>query len=162
MRLAGVAATWLAALSATPLPAQTFPTKPVRIVVGFPPGGATDLVARAIQPKLTASLGKQVVVDNRPGANGVIGLEVLARSEPDGHTVGIGHIRICATGQHTIDVTRSSALNRTKKRLAGCVGLSRHCHREQDYRQHPHQHLPVPLPFAFCPLTYRSSQIPAA
>jgi tripartite-type tricarboxylate transporter receptor subunit TctC len=92
MRLAGVAATWLAAISATPLHAQTFPTKPVRIVVGFPPGGATDLVARAIQPKLTASLGKQVVVDNRPGANGVIGLEVLARSEPDGHTVGIGHI----------------------------------------------------------------------
>ena len=77
---------------AVPAPAQEFPTKPVRMVVGFPPGGATDLVARAIQPKLTASLGKQVVVDNRPGANGVIGLEVLARSEPDGHTVGIGHI----------------------------------------------------------------------
>jgi len=87
--------TWLAATSlaaAGPLGAQTFPTKPVRIVVGFPPGGATDLVARAIQPKLTASLGKQVVVDNRPGANGVIGLDVLARSEPDGHTIGVGHI----------------------------------------------------------------------
>jgi tripartite-type tricarboxylate transporter receptor subunit TctC len=77
---------------ALPALAQEFPTKPVRIVVGFPPGGATDLVARAIQPKLTASLGKQVVVDNRPGANGVIGLDVLARSEPDGHTASIGHI----------------------------------------------------------------------
>jgi tripartite-type tricarboxylate transporter receptor subunit TctC len=64
----------------------------VRFIVGFPPGGATDLVARAIQPKLSAAFGKQVVVDNRPGANGVIGLDVLARSEPDGHAVGIGHI----------------------------------------------------------------------
>ena len=87
--LAGLA---FAAAASASLCAQEFPTKPVRFIVGFPPGGATDLVARAIQPKLSAALGKQVVVDNRPGANGVIGLDVLARSEPDGHAVGIGHI----------------------------------------------------------------------
>ncbi len=74
------------------LAAEWSPTKPVRLIVGFPPGGATDLVARIIQPKLTAALGKQVVIDNRPGANGVISLDIISHSEPDGHSVGIGHI----------------------------------------------------------------------
>jgi tripartite-type tricarboxylate transporter receptor subunit TctC len=85
--LALTAATLAAAVSA-----QEFPSKPVRMIVGFPPGGATDLVARILQPKMSSSLGKQVVVDNRPGANGVISLDILARSEPDGHAVGFGHI----------------------------------------------------------------------
>ncbi|MDP2240083.1 MAG: tripartite tricarboxylate transporter substrate binding protein [Burkholderiales bacterium] len=77
--------------------AQDFPTKPVRMIVGFPPGGATDLVARILQPRLSEAFGKQVVVDNRPGANGVISLDILARSEPDGHTVGFGHIGTLVT-----------------------------------------------------------------
>ncbi len=68
------------------------PSKPVRFIVGFPPGGATDLVGRIIQPKLSASLGNQVVVDNRPGANGVISLQIIAKAEPDGYTIGMGHI----------------------------------------------------------------------
>jgi tripartite-type tricarboxylate transporter receptor subunit TctC len=68
------------------------PTKPVRMIVGFPPGGATDLVARLIAPKMSQGLGKQVVVDNRPGANGVISQEIIMRADPDGHTIGISHI----------------------------------------------------------------------
>src|SRR5215210_7385156 len=68
------------------------PTKPVRMIVGFPPGGATDLVARMIQPKMSAGLGKTVIIDNRPGANGVISNELIARADPDGHTIGFGHI----------------------------------------------------------------------
>jgi tripartite-type tricarboxylate transporter receptor subunit TctC len=68
------------------------PTKPVRIIVGFPPGGATDLVARQIAPKMSASLGRQVIVENRPGANGVISNELIMRADPDGHTIGFGHI----------------------------------------------------------------------
>lgn len=68
------------------------PAKPVRMIVGFPPGGATDLVARIIQPKMSASLGKQVIVDNRPGANGVLSNDLLAHADPDGHTIGFGHI----------------------------------------------------------------------
>lgn len=68
------------------------PTKPIRMIVGFPPGGATDLVARIIQPKMTAALGKQVIVDNRPGANGVLSNDLLAHADPDGHTIGFGHI----------------------------------------------------------------------
>jgi tripartite-type tricarboxylate transporter receptor subunit TctC len=62
------------------------------MIVGFPPGGATDLVARQIAPKMSQSLGRQVVVENRPGANGVISNELIMRADPDGHTIGFGHI----------------------------------------------------------------------
>ncbi|MDH5537361.1 MAG: tripartite tricarboxylate transporter substrate binding protein [Betaproteobacteria bacterium] len=79
-------------IAAPAMAADAFPAKPVRMIVGFPPGGATDLVARIIQPKMTEALGKQVIVDNRPGANGTISLDILARSEADGHTVAFGHI----------------------------------------------------------------------
>lgn len=79
-------------VTASAVAADWIPTKPVRFIVGFPPGGATDLVARIIQAPLAASLGNQVIVDNRPGANGVISLQLIARAEPDGHTIGIGHI----------------------------------------------------------------------
>jgi tripartite-type tricarboxylate transporter receptor subunit TctC len=82
----------LAAATAGAVAADWAPTKPVRMIVGFPPGGATDLVARIIQPKMTASLGKQVIVDNRPGANGVLSNDLLAHADPDGHTIGFGHI----------------------------------------------------------------------
>jgi tripartite-type tricarboxylate transporter receptor subunit TctC len=71
--------------------AQDYPTRPVRMIVGFPPGGATDLVARIIQQKMTETLGQQVVVDNRPGANGIISLDLIARAQPDGYTVAFGH-----------------------------------------------------------------------
>ncbi|MDB5808983.1 MAG: hypothetical protein JWN94_1105 [Betaproteobacteria bacterium] len=72
--------------------AADFPTKPVRMIVGFPPGGATDLVARMIQPRMSAALGQQVIIDNRPGANGIIAGELTARGDPDGHTILMGHI----------------------------------------------------------------------
>jgi tripartite-type tricarboxylate transporter receptor subunit TctC len=72
--------------------AEWAPQKPVRMIVGFPPGGATDLVARQIAPKMSQSLGRQVIVENRPGANGVISNELIMRADPDGHTMGFGHI----------------------------------------------------------------------
>jgi tripartite-type tricarboxylate transporter receptor subunit TctC len=87
-----LAAAALAATTSLSASAQGYPTKPVRMIVGFPPGGATDLVARIIQPAMSESLSKQVVVDNRPGANGIISLDIIANSEPDGYTVGFGHI----------------------------------------------------------------------
>ena len=88
-----VAALFAASLITAPaFAAEWGPTKPVRFIVGFPPGGATDLVARIMQPKLSASLGAQVIVDNRPGANGVIALQILKNAEPDGHSVAMGHI----------------------------------------------------------------------
>ena len=67
--------------------AQSYPSRPVRIIVPLSPGGNVDLVTRSLAPKLTEQLGQQVLVDNRPGGNTVIGTELVARSAPDGHTV---------------------------------------------------------------------------
>ena len=67
--------------------AQTYPTKPIRFLVGFPPGGTNDIVARAVAPKLSEYLGQQVVVENRGGANTAIASELAARAAPDGYTL---------------------------------------------------------------------------
>jgi tripartite-type tricarboxylate transporter receptor subunit TctC len=87
--LAGIAAL-PAIVTGIPARAQEFPSKPLRIIVGFPPGGATDLVARILQPKLNEAFKQQVLVDNRPGANGVIGAELAAKAPADGYTVHLG------------------------------------------------------------------------
>ncbi len=70
--------------------AQTYPNHTVRIVLGFPPGGALDTIARVIAPKLSADLGQPVVIENKAGAGGVIGMQSVARAEPDGYTVFMG------------------------------------------------------------------------
>src|SRR5205814_4109449 len=67
--------------------AQEFPTKPVRFIVPFPPAGPNDLVVRLIAPKLQELLGQPFIVDNRAGANGIIGSEQVAKSAPDGYTL---------------------------------------------------------------------------
>ncbi len=72
--------------------AQEYPTKPIRMIIPFAPGGASDLVARIITPGLAKELGQQIVVDNRGGASGNIGVEAAARSAPDGYTVLLGNI----------------------------------------------------------------------
>ena len=81
---------------------QAFPTKPVRIVVAFPAGGGTDIVARILAPKLSEVWGQQVFIDNRAGASGVIGTEVAARSAPDGYTLFLGTLGNLAVNQHLI------------------------------------------------------------
>ena len=67
--------------------AQDYPTKPVRLIIPFPPGGSNDVVGRVIATQLGERLGKQVVVDNRGGAGGVLGTEVAAGAAPDGYTI---------------------------------------------------------------------------
>jgi len=69
---------------------NTFPNKSIRIVIGFPPGGGIDIVARMMAPKLTEMLGQPVVIDNRPGANGVLGMDAVAKSAADGYTLFLG------------------------------------------------------------------------
>jgi tripartite-type tricarboxylate transporter receptor subunit TctC len=86
------------ALLALPLCAQDYPAKPVRLIVPFPPGGGNDIVARAVAHQLSASLGRQVIVDNRAGAGGAIGAELAARSPADGYTLFLGGV-----GSHVVN-----------------------------------------------------------
>src|SRR6478752_7593707 len=69
--------------------AQTWPDKPIRFFVPFPAGGSSDAVARAMQPALEKTLGQPVVVENRAGAGGMLGVDAVAKAAPDGYTIGI-------------------------------------------------------------------------
>lgn len=69
--------------------AQTYPAKPIRFIVPYPPGGGTDIVARLVAAKMTVSMGQPVVVENKPGASTIIGTDMLAKAPPDGYTVGL-------------------------------------------------------------------------
>jgi tripartite-type tricarboxylate transporter receptor subunit TctC len=77
----------LAALAAANAAGQSFPTRPIRLIVPFPPGGATDTFSRAAAVEMTKSLGQTVIVENRPGAGTTIGADFVAKSPPDGHTL---------------------------------------------------------------------------
>ena len=78
------------ACSAGIVSAQTWPTKPIKIVLGFPPGGATDILSRDFAAKLGEELKQQVIIENKPGAGGTIGADIVAKAAPDGYTLTIG------------------------------------------------------------------------
>jgi tripartite-type tricarboxylate transporter receptor subunit TctC len=84
-----VASLLLSALLPSQGLAQSWPSKPIRYIVSFPPGGSSDLISRAIAPRLSERLGQQVVIENRPGAGGMIGVDAIAKAEPDGYTIGL-------------------------------------------------------------------------
>src|SRR2546421_10223001 len=90
------ASAFLLALGCAIASAQDYPSRPVRMVVGFPPGGGTDVVARILQPRLTELLGQTIVIDNRPGATGTVAAGQVAKSAPDGYTIMMGHVSVNA------------------------------------------------------------------
>jgi tripartite-type tricarboxylate transporter receptor subunit TctC len=86
------AALFCAAVFSASAGAQTWPSRTIRLIVGFPPGGGTDIVSRLVAEKLGAALGHQVVVDNRPGATGMIAAQLVAQAPPDGYTLLTAHV----------------------------------------------------------------------
>jgi tripartite-type tricarboxylate transporter receptor subunit TctC len=90
-------AAWLAIAGLAPAHAQTYPTRPVRFIVPYPPGGGSDLMARTIGEKLHQRLGQPFVIENRSGGTGKVGLELAARAEPDGYTLVINPNSISIT-----------------------------------------------------------------
>src|SRR5476649_2279341 len=91
--LAGVAASSLVMAQQ-----QDYPQRPIRMLVGFTPGGSTDLVGRLVAAKLSERLGQQVVIDNRAGASGIIAAEIVAKSQPDGYTLLVSGSSISIVG----------------------------------------------------------------
>ena len=79
----------LCAWVVTTASAQSWPSKPIRFIVSFPPGGSSDLIARAIAPHMSGRLGQPVIVENRPGAGGMIGVDAVAKAPADGYTIGL-------------------------------------------------------------------------
>lgn len=88
--LLGVTLSAFAATAALAQDAASYPNKPIRVIVTFPPGGSADTVIRLLAPKVGDKLGQPLIIDNRPGAGGHIGMTALAQSDPDGYTIGVG------------------------------------------------------------------------
>jgi tripartite-type tricarboxylate transporter receptor subunit TctC len=91
-RLIATALSAMLACCAGTATAQGYPTKPIRFIAPFPPGGSTDALARIVAQRLSEAWGQQVIVENRGGAGGTIGVELAARSAPDGYTIVMGHV----------------------------------------------------------------------
>ncbi len=89
--LRSLVAVTLSSASFLALAQQAFPAKPIRLIVGFAPGGGTDIVARAIAPKMGEILGQSIIIENKSGAAGTIGADLVAKSNPDGYTLLMGH-----------------------------------------------------------------------
>ena len=101
-RAAGVAIALIGASGLVPVQAQTFPARPIRIVVPFPAGGPSDYAARVISQRLPESLGQQVIVDNRPGGAGAVGAEIVARAPADGYMLLIANVGMLSVSPHLI------------------------------------------------------------
>ena len=89
--LSSLIAGTLSCASFLTLAQQAYPAKPIRLIVGFAPGGGTDIVARAIAPKMSEILGQSIIIENKSGAAGTIGADLVAKSNPDGYTLLMGH-----------------------------------------------------------------------
>src|SRR5687768_13363940 len=83
-----------------PVSAQSYPSRPISLIVPFPPGGSTTVVARIIAEKMSETLGQTIVLDNRAGAGGTVGTRAAAKSAPDGYTILLSYTATMAIGPH--------------------------------------------------------------
>jgi len=100
-RAAGLAVAACAVLANAAADAQSYPRGPIHLIVPYPPGGATDLIGRQLGAEMSKRLGQPVVIDNRPGATGTIGMKALTAARPDGHTLGLG-----TSGTVSVDIAQ--------------------------------------------------------
>lgn len=107
------AALFAASVATVPAFAQNepYPSRPVRMVIPFAPGGASDYIARILQPKVAEELGQQIVIDNRPGASGGIGVETAARATPDGYTILLGNVSALGIGPNLFKAIQKNEAN---------------------------------------------------
>src|SRR3954471_18922693 len=98
--LATVIASFAVMATSSNPPAQSWPTRPIRLILPFPPGGATDVIGRTVGQPLSLRLGQPVVVENRPGSNGNIAAEAVARARPDGYTLLLGSDSLFGINPH--------------------------------------------------------------
>lgn len=103
----GGCATLAAAQSQAPAPKSGYPDRAIRLLVGVPPGGSTDITARIVGGKLSEALGQQIVIDNRGGAGGIIAAEIVARATPDGYTLLFPYAAHVSNRKH--EMVRSQA-----------------------------------------------------
>src|SRR5688572_20781432 len=106
-------------LLAVPAWPQSYPSRPVRMVVPFAPGGPVDIVARLVAARLSIQLGQQVIVDNRPGAGGSVGGELVARAVPDGHTSLLASNGTLAISPHLMKLSYDAARDLAPVGLVG-------------------------------------------
>src|SRR3954471_7759408 len=100
-RWLAVALMLVPSLAAAPAFAQAWPSKPIRVIVPFPPGNAADFLPRLIGPKVSERLGQPMVIENRAGGSRQLGLDLLAHAAPDGYTVGVGQGGNLSVAPHT-------------------------------------------------------------
>ena len=116
------------AVSLAPAMAQDYPSHPIRIVSPYPPGGTTDILARMLAPKLTAALGQTVIVDNKAGASGNIGTELVARSKPDGYTLLLGNNTGVVINQNLYKLNINPSQDLVPVALVGLVPCALYVH----------------------------------
>ena len=110
----GIALPLLGAASAV-LAADPFPSRPIKIIVPYTPGDGPDVIARLVGQKISEKLGQPVIVDNKPGASGQIGIEQTAKSPPDGYTMGVGLVTNLALAPATYKTLPYSARSTTSR-----------------------------------------------
>ena len=132
--VAGSLLAMMATMATLPAFAQAFPSKPVKLVIPFPPGGSLDNVGRLLAQKISDSWGQPIVIENRPGAGGNVGADAVAKSPPDGYTVVMGALSTHAAGNDVVVIVSADATESRIQKLRS-AGARQYLTKPLDVRQ---------------------------